>query len=182
MERKDLLDELEQELFNIHSQLFGGNITSEDLTEIKETLNEYSYILKRIKEYGEEVNKRMDILIKLYRLLFHTSSLLMLCFIILEILNLPIGIGLFVLFNYLSYKLKKEYQKSKENDKITPKVTKLIEDIKYKQDIASKKMKRLEKISELQIESSKRVEVQTMNNLQLEKARTRILKLENRQV
>ena len=182
MERKDLLDELEQELFNIHSQLFGGNITSEDLTEIKETLNEYSYILKRIKEYGEEVNKRMDILIKLYRLLFHTSSLLMLCFIILEILNLPIGIGLFVLFNYLSYKLKKEYQKSKENDKITPKVTKLIEDIKYKQDIASKKMKRLEKISELQIESSKRVEVQTMNNLQLEKPRTRILGLENRQV
>ena len=182
MERKDLLDELEQELFNIHSQLFGGNITSEDLTEIKETLNEYSYILKRIKEYGEEVNKRMDILIKLYRLLFHTSSLLMLCFIILEILNLPIGIGLFVLFNYLSYKLKKEYQKSKENDKITPKVTKLIEDIKYKQDIASKKMKRLEKISELQIESSKRVEVQTMNNLQLEKARIRVLKLENRQV
>ena len=182
MERKDLLDELEQELFDIHSQLFGGNITSEDLTEIKETLNEYSYILKRIKEYGEEVNKRMDILIKLYRLLFHTSSLLMLCFIILEILNLPIGIGLFVLFNYLSYKLKKEYQKSKENDKITPKVTKLIEDIKYKQDIASKKMKRLEKISELQIESSKRVEVQTMNNLQLEKPRTRILGLENRQV
>ena len=43
-------------------------------------------------------------------------------------------------------------------------------------------MRRLEKISELQIESSKRVEVQTMNNLQLEKARIRVLKLENRQV
>ena len=92
-------------------------------------------MLKRIKEYNEEVNKRMDIIIKLYRIFFHTSSLLVLCFIILDILNLPIGIGLFVLFNYLSSKLKKEYQKSKENDEITPKLTKLIEDVKYKQDI-----------------------------------------------
>ena len=182
MKTKDLLDELEQELFNVHSQLFGGNITSEDLTEIKENLNEYSEILNLIKEYSDEVNKRMDILIKLYRIFFHTSSLLVLCFIILDFLNLPIGMGLFVLFNYLSYKLKKEYQKSKENDEITPKLTKLIEDVKYKQDIANKKMRRLEKISELQIESSKRVEVQTMNNLQLEKARICVLKLENRQV
>ncbi len=182
MKTKDLLDELEQELFDIHALLFGEVNTKEDLSDIKETLNEYSYMLKRIKEYNEEVNKRMDIIIKLYRIFFHTSSLLVLCFIILDFLNLPIGMGLFVLFNYLSYKLKKEYQKSKENDEITPKLTKLIEDVKYKQDIANKKMRRLEKISELQIESSKRVEVQTMNNLQLEKARIRVLKLENRQV
>lgn len=182
METKDLLDDIEQELFDIHALLFGEVNTKEDLSDIKETLNEYSEILNLIKEYSDEVNKRMDILIKLYRIFFHTSSLLVLCFIILDILNLPIGIGLFVLFNYLSSKLKKEYQKSKENDEITPKLTKLIEDVKYKQDIANKKMRRLEKISELQIESSKRVEVQTMNNLQLEKARIRVLKLENRQV
>lgn len=181
METKDLLDDIEQKLFDIHALLFGGNITSEDLTEIKENLNEYSDILNLIKEYSDEVNKRMDILIKLYRLFFHTSSLLVICFIILDILNLPIGVGLFIFLNYIAHGLKKNYQQLKENDEITPKVTKLIEDVKYKQDIASKKMKRLEKISELKIESSKRVEVQTMNNFWLEKPRTRVLKLENRQ-
>ena len=42
METKDLLDDIEQELFDIHALLFGEVNTKEDLSDIKETLNEYS--------------------------------------------------------------------------------------------------------------------------------------------
>lgn len=182
MKAEKFLDEIDQELFDIHSLLFGGNITSEDLKEIKETLNEYFNMLKRIKEYNEEVYKIMDQIIKWIRIFFHTCSLLVICFIILNFLSIPVGIGLFIFLNYLSYTFKNEYQKSKEDDKLSQNLTRLIEDVKYKQVITNKKMKRLEKISKLQIESSRRVEAQTINNLQIEKAQIRELKLENRQV
>lgn len=182
MKTEELLNDLDTKLFNIHAMLFSGNLNKEELQSIKEELRDYLQVINNIQSINEEVYKLTKKLLNLICLFLRVTSLLMLCFIILDILILPIGIGLFIFLNFIPSGLQEEYIKLKENDEITPKVTKLIEEVKYKQDITNKKIKRLEKISELQLESSKRVEAQTINSFWLEKPRTRILKLENRQI
>ena len=163
METELLLDDMEQNLYDIHALLFGGNITNEDLSEIREILKDYFYILKKIKKHNEEVYRIVDRIIKLFRIFFSTSSLLMICFIILNILSFPVGIGLFIFFNYLSYSIKNAYKKVKEDDKIDIKVEKLISDVKYKEDITEKKLQRLNKLAELQVNNSKIIEFSTIN-------------------
>ena len=106
---------------------------------------------------------------------------LTICFIILNVLSLAIGIGIIIFLNYIAYGLKRSYQQSKANDKITSELAKLIEDVKYKQNITNKKMRNFKRISELQIESSKKIDIQPTNNIELKEGRARVLKLKNRQ-
>lgn len=163
METELLLDDMEQNLYDIHDLLFGGNITNEDLSEIREILKDYFYILKKIKKHNEEVYRIVDKLVKLFQIFLGTSSLLMVCFIILNIINPPVGIGLFIVFNYLSYRIKNAYKKIKADDKIDRKVDKLISDIKYKEDITEKKLQRLNRLAELQVNNSKIIEFSTIS-------------------
>ena len=181
MKLEDFLDDIEQKLFDIHDILFGEELTIDDLSEIKEILNEYLEGLKEFEACNNEVNKKVARLIKLIQIFFHISSLLTICFIILNVLSLAIGIGIIIFLNYIAYGLKRSYQQSKANDKITSELAKLIEDVKYKQNITNKKMRNFKRISELQIESSKKIDIQPTNNIELKEGRARVLKLKNRQ-
>lgn len=182
MKTEELLNDIDQKLFDIHAILFSSNINKEELQDIKEELAAYLYIINGINSINEEIYKITEKLLNLICLFLHTTSLLMICFIILEILSLPIGIGLFIFLSFMPSGLKKEYIKLKENDEITPKIIKLTTEIKDKQKVIEQKLKRLNKIEALQLESSKQMMLSSVEQEKYQLPRTRVLKLENRQI
>ena len=150
MKITDFLQVMEQELYNIHATLFGGSYTSEELEEIKSTLIEYKKILEDFKYYNEEIGNTMNRIIKLFTISFYTIALLIFYFVILNILSLLVGCVLFTICIYLSHKFKKGYQQLKENDDISSKITSLLSNITYKEEITKKKLERLKKEAKLQ--------------------------------
>ena len=115
-------------------------------------------------------------------LFLRVTSLLMLCFIILDILILPIGIGLFIFLNFIPSGLQEEYIKLKENDEITFKITKLTSEIKDKQELVERKLKKLTKLETLQITNSQPPILSNVKEKSYELPKARVLKLENRQI
>ena len=74
----------------------------------------------------------------------------MLCFVILNIISLPVGSVLFTICIYLSHKFKNGYQQLKEKDDISSKITSLLSNITYKEEITKKKLERIKKETKLQ--------------------------------
>ena len=182
MKTEELLNDLDTKLFNIHAMLFSGNLNKEELQSIKEELRDYLQIINNIQSINEEVYKLTKKLLNLICLFLRITSLLMLCFIILDILILPIGIGLFIFLNFIPSGLQEEYIKLKENDEITFKITKLTSEIKDKQELVERKLKKLTKLETLQITNSQPPILSNVKEKSYELPKARVLKLENRQI
>lgn len=151
MKTQAILDYIKSQLDDIHDLLFSGEATKEDLMDIKEFLLGCKEDINDIKEINDIVNKKMKFFGKILQLIFKGISLFTISLVLLGIIHPVIGAILFAINFYGSKDMQEEIKKL-EDDEISNKISEILKNIEYKEEITNKKLNNIERMQQLKTE------------------------------